>query len=230
LIRISGINPTPTGRGTNKHDSDMEHEAMIAKGKYVRGGDRKAASSHLNAHFKYIEHRPRDLARELRDDRRLFNKDRDSVDRKAAVDDVMEHSSSRVSYHKIVLSPAEDEPVLDWRQWTRDVMADLEEMQGKELRWYAAHHENTDHPHVHVVVAGAGYDRETGERETVKLFRQDYEQLRESGHDHSEYAWEHRLEELFQDLERQDSGIEDIVAHGRRSERFNDLERGEMDR
>lgn len=203
---------------------------MIARGKYVRGGDRKGASSHLNAHFKYIEHRPRDLARELREDRRLFDKSRDVVDRKEAVDDVMEHTSARVSYHKIVLSPAEDEPILDWRQWTRDVMADLEEVQGKELRWYAAHHENTDHPHIHVVVAGAGYDRETEDKATVKLSRQDYEQLRESGHSHSEYAWEHRLEELFQDLGRQDRGIEDIVARDQGSERLNNLEQGEIDR
>lgn len=203
---------------------------MIARGKYVRGGDRKAASSHLNAHFKYIEHRPRDLARELREDRRLFSKDRDAVDRKEAVDDVMEHTSARVSYHKIVLSPAEDEPILNWRQWTRDVMADLEEGQGKELQWYAVHHENTDHPHVHVVVAGAGYDRVTEEKEPVRLSRQDYEQLRESGHYHSEYAWEHRLEELFQDLERQDHGIENIVARDQENERLNDLERGEFDR
>src|SRR6266487_500268 len=203
---------------------------MIARGKYVRGGDRKAASSHLRAHFKYIEHRPRDLARELREDRRLFSKDRDAVDRREAVDDVMEHSSARVSYHKIMLSPAEDEPVLDWRQWTRDVMADLEEGQNKELHWYAVHHENTVHPHVHIVVAGAGYDWDTGEKETVKLFRQDYEQLRESGHDHSEYAWEHRLEDLFQELERQDRGREDVVAREREGERLNELEQGEIDR
>lgn len=106
---------------------------MIARGKYVRGGDRKAASSHLKAHFKYIEHRPRDPAQEMRDDRHLFSKDRNVVDRREAVNDVMEHSSTRVSYHKIVLSPTQDEPVLDWRQWTRDVMNDLEEVQNKEL-------------------------------------------------------------------------------------------------
>lgn len=196
----------------------------------MRGGNSKTASSRLNAHFKYIEHRPRDMIHESREDRRLFDKKRDAVDRREAVDDVMEHTSTCVSYHKIVLSPAEDEPVLDWRQWTRNVMDDLEERQGKDLRWYAVHHQNTDHPHVHVVIAGVGYNRETEERETVKLFRQDYEQLRESGHYHSEYAWEHHLEKLFQDLENQDRGIEDIVVRDQRNERFNDVERGEIDR
>jgi hypothetical protein len=203
---------------------------MIAKGKYVRGGDRKAASSHLKAHFKYIEHRSRDLVHEQRDDRRLFSKDRDVVHRREAVDDVMEHTSPRVTFHKIVLSPSEEERVLDWRQWTREVMADLEETQQKELHWYAVQHQNTEHPHVHVVVAGAGYDWETGEQETVKLTRQDYEQLRESGRDHSEYAWEHRLKELFQGLEQQDREREELVARDRGNEQWRELERGDIDR
>ncbi len=203
---------------------------MIAKGKYVRGADRKAASAQLKAHFKYIEHRTRDLRREQREDRRLFSKDQDVVDRREAVNDVMEHASARVNYHKIVLSPAEDEPVLDWRQWTREVMADLEEAQQKELHWYAVRHENTGHPHVHVVIAGAGYDWETGEKETVKLTRQDYEHLRESGRDHSEFAWEHRLEELFQGLEQQDREREELATRDRGNERWSELERGEIDR
>jgi hypothetical protein len=91
-------------------------------------------------------------------------------------------------------------------------MADLEEAQGKELRWYAVHHQDTENPHVHVVVAGVGYNWETGEKEMVKLSRQDYTQLRTSGHDYSEYAWEHRVEELFRELERQDRGVEDFLV------------------
>jgi len=81
----------------------------------------------------------------------------------------MAHTSHRVSYHTFVLSPGDDEPVQDWQQWTRDVLADLEEQQGKDLHWYAVHHSNTEHEHVHVVLAGAGEDRETGWEEAVKL-------------------------------------------------------------
>ena len=109
-------------------------------------------------------------------------------------------------------------------------MTDLEEAQHKELRWYAAYHQNTEHPHVHVVVAGAGYDRETGAKETVRLSPQDYERVRLSGHDHSEYAWEHQLESLFQDLEQQERGREDLVARDPQRESFHDLEQGEFDR
>jgi hypothetical protein len=54
--------------------------------------------------------------------------------------------------------------------------------------------------------------------------------LRTSGHDHSEYAWEHRLEELFQELERQDHGMEDGVTREQETERLNTFEQGEIER
>lgn len=183
---------------------------MIAKGRYIKGGAANSASAagHLNSHLKYLEHRSRD-DQESREDRSIFSKGDDAVERRDAVNDVMEHSSYSVSYHKIVLSPGDDEPVQDWRSWTREVMADLEDMQGKEMHWYAVHHSNTEHEHVHVVVAGAGEDRETGQEVAVKLYPQDYQQLRESGHDHSEYEFYYQLETALQELERQDDVVRD---------------------
>jgi len=183
---------------------------MIAKGRYIKGGAANSASAagHLNSHLKYLEHRSRD-DQESRDDRSIFSKGDDAVERRDAVNDVMEHSSHSVSYHKIVLSPGDDEPVQDWREWTREVMADLEDAQGKEMRWYAVHHSNTEHEHVHVVVAGAGEDRETGQEVAVKLYPQDYQQLRESGHEHSEYEFYYRLETALEELEKQDDVVRD---------------------
>ncbi len=185
---------------------------MIAKGSgYVRG-NRDAARARLTSHFKYIEHRSRDISSESRDDRRIFDKEHDVVNRRDAVNDVMDHTSTSVNYHKIVLSPGEDEPVQDWREWTRNVMQDLEEAQGKELHWYGVHHQNTDHPHVHVVVAGAGYNQETEREEPVKLYTQDYNTLRESGREHSDYHFQHLLEEQFQELNTLDDTIDREVA------------------
>jgi len=185
---------------------------MIAKGSgYVRG-NRDAARARLTSHFKYTEHRSRDISNESRDDRRIFDKEHDVVNRRDAVNDVMDHTSTSVNYHKIVLSPGEDEPVQDWREWTRNVMQDLEEAQGKELHWYGVHHQNTDHPHVHVVVAGAGYNQETEREDPVKLYTQDYNTLRESGHEHSDYHFQHLLEEQFQELNTLDETIDRDVA------------------
>ncbi len=178
---------------------------MIAKGHYVKGGtaNRAAAASHLSAHFKYLEHRSRDMD-ESREDRAIFSKEEDVVSRREALGDIMAHTSLRVSYHQIVLSPSEEELVLDWQAWTREVMADLEAHQGAELHWYAVHHGNTDHEHVHVVLAGAGEDRETGQPTAVILSPQDYRELRESGHERSEFNFHYQLELALQEYDQQD--------------------------
>lgn len=183
---------------------------MIAKGRYIKGGAANSASAagHLTSHLKYLEHRSRD-DQESREDRSIFSKGDDAVERRDAVNDVMEHSSHSVSYHKIVLAPSDDEPVQNWREWTRAVMADLEDAQGKEMHWYAVHHSNTEHEHVHVVIAGAGEDRETGQEVAVKLYPQDYQQLRESGHEQSEYEFYYQLETALEELEKQDDVVRD---------------------
>lgn len=185
---------------------------MIAKGcGYIRG-NRDAARARLVSHFKYIEHRSREISSESRDDRRLFDKDHDVVNRRDAVNEVMDHTSTSVNYHKVVLSPSNDEPVQDWREWTRDVMQDLEEAQGRELHWYAVHHQNTEHTHVHVVIAGAGYNQETGREEPVKLYTKDYDVLREAGREHSDYHFHHLLQEQFQELNTLDDTIDRDVS------------------
>src|SRR6266699_1519375 len=51
---------------------------------------------------------------------------------------------------------------------------------------------------------GAAEDRETGQEVAVKLYPQDYQQLRESGHEHSEYEFYVQLETALEELERQD--------------------------
>jgi type IV secretory pathway VirD2 relaxase len=184
---------------------------MIAKGTgYVKGG---GARGRLGAHAKYVEYRARD-ERETRDDRRIFDKENDVVSQRDAVDDIMDHAHQGVAFHKIVLSPSNEEPVYDWREWTREVMADLEERQGKELHWFAVKHENTDDPHVHVVLAGSGENLETGKTEQVRMYTPDYQFLRESGQAHSDYEHTREIQGMMQDLDRQDAqtpGARDVV-------------------
>src|SRR5437667_4838233 len=116
---------------------------MIAKGTGFVKGNPVAAQGRLVAHLKYVEHRSK-TENESRDDRRIFTKDEDLVARSAAVQDVMDHANTQVAYHKMVLSPGQDEHIADWREWTRGVMDDLEKKQGRELHWYAVKHDNTD--------------------------------------------------------------------------------------
>lgn len=199
---------------------------MIAKGSgYVRG-NREVARARLVSHLKYTEHRSREGERESRDDRRIFSKDQDVVSRRDAVNEIMEHTSTSVNYHKVVLSPSQEEPVADWREWTREIMTDLEGSQGRELHWYAIHHGNTNHPHVHVVIAGAGENLETGQLEPVKLYPQDFKLLRESGHEHSEQEWYRQVSDLVKEYNQQDR-TPDV---SREITRSNKLDRGDFDR
>ncbi len=176
---------------------------MIARGTGFHRGNRQAGRARASAHLKYLEYRALG-EQESRESRHIFSKESDHITRSEAVDDVMSHTSTSVNFHKLVLSPGEDEPVEDWRAWTREIMSDLEERQGLDLHWYAVHHENTDNPHVHVLLAGAGEREETGALEPVKLYAKDYQFLRERGHDHSEHDLYAHIRETVQELDRQD--------------------------
>lgn len=175
---------------------------MIAKGSgYVRGA---GARTRLVAHLKYIEHRARS-ERETRDDRRIFSRDVDVVSRSGAVQDIMDHEHRGVSFHKIILSPGQDEPIVDWREWTRAIMDDLQARLGKHLHWYAVHHNNTDNPHTHVVLAGLGENVKTGVPEQVRLYPADYQFLRERGREHSEHEQQRELNAWVREANERDS-------------------------
>ncbi len=78
------------------------------------------------------------------------NREGEQVDRRRAV-------------YRLVISP-ERAPGLDLRQLTAAALTAIEpELGGDRLRWMAAIHRNTAHPHVHLVVAGM--------RETEQGFR-----------------------------------------------------------
>src|SRR5690242_10867417 len=131
---------------------------MIFKTKNVRASrvSPGKARSALESHLKYLEYRQRDEQHESRQDRYLFDKYSNHVHRKAIRDDVMAERAGDIYYHRMILSPADTEPVTDWHHWTRDVMNDLQRHLKTELHWCAVVHQNTDHPHVHIVLRGTG--------------------------------------------------------------------------
>jgi hypothetical protein len=169
----------------------------------------KAARGHLSAHLKYVEHRRLDET-ESRDDRRIFDEHSDVINRKDAIRDVMEHAGTGqrdAYYHKIMLSPGPDIPVEDYRQWTRDLMRDLEQKQGKKLHWYVVQHHNTEHAHVHVIIAGAGERFDTGKSEAVIIRPDDYNFLKERGREHSELAHQQLIQATLQEIDRRDNTV-----------------------
>lgn len=186
----------------------------IVVGKFVPSKEKRpVAKAKLNAHLKYNQYR-KGFADETREDRYLFSADNDHIQRVDAVNDVFDHTSYSALYHKIVLSPAEYEHVQDFKQWTRDIMNDLQEFKGVTLHWYAVvqshERENNNTPHVHIVLAGAGEDHQSGKKTTVRMdAKTDYAHMRQSGRDHSDYALYRDLEQEWQDLDMLDSTVKD---------------------
>lgn len=58
---------------------------------------------------------------------------------------------------RFIVSP-EDAEYIDLKQFTNDLMGDVEKDLGRELKWGAVCHYNTENPHVHIVIRGIDKD------------------------------------------------------------------------
>src|SRR5260370_11998570 len=124
---------------------------MIVKSKHVRVSrvSQGQASSALSSHLKYLQYRERDPARETVEDRHFFNDEEDHVDRRAAHSELMREPAGDIYYHRIILSPAQDEPVEDWREWNPHVVLDLGEPVDHDLEMACLAPPNNYDPHIH---------------------------------------------------------------------------------
>jgi len=207
--------------------SGRYNDNIVVKNRYfkvssVKNGGKKATGQKLSGHFKYIEHRPKDeQGQEKREDRHIFNGESDHINRKDAVNDVMEHTHGRVAYHVMVLSPDPNEPVSDLREWTRDVMRDFAEQQGKDVHWYAVQHHNTiEHPHVHVVIAGGAEVEGQEKLAAVTIYNQELDQLHESAFRHSD----HELHQQLNEMHQQD--MQELAAEMHQQDHLHDQQEG----
>lgn len=81
------------------------------------------------------------------------------------------------AFYQMVISP-EDARGVDLRALTRATMQQMERDCGR-MRWIAAEHRNTEHPHAHVVVA-ARRENEQGHYKTVVINRPRLERMKEA--------------------------------------------------
>lgn len=135
----------------------------IVKARYVKTS--MDAGRHIMAHLRYIEERERGVDEKERD---FFDRNRDGIERKEVQRVMLENTGDRVAMQKLMLSPGDNR--VNIREYTRDSMEALEKRMGYELDWYGVTHENTDHHHAHVVIAGKipGYERRLEQREALK--------------------------------------------------------------
>ncbi len=160
---------------------------MIVKHTYTR--DRGAAREAV----RYYQLRPRGRDEEPRS---IFTRD-GTISRAQAHRMLREHQNGNFLIHRVTLSPSDRERPQDLRDMTRYVLAELEKEKGHRLHWFAVEHRNTDHHHVHVIIAGAGEREGNGATRSVKLIKEDYVSMREGGREYCrmmnrvDERWEH---------------------------------------
>jgi hypothetical protein len=161
--RIRFGNTGPRGRMYGK---PAKGTVAIAKNKYIKAG--KGSHAAIREHLRYIQERERG---EREPERKFFDRDRSSIERDEVFQKMLENRGDRTAMHTLILSPGDNS--IDIRDYTRDSMKALEERMGHNLDWYATIHENTDHWHAHVVIAGKvpGWEREVERREAFEQER-----------------------------------------------------------
>ncbi len=104
-------------------------------------------------HLKYIE---RDSAGADREEGELFNSESTnenprewSKKRKEWIN----HTENEPHQFRMILSP-EDGHDLNLTEYTRELMSRVEKDLGKQVKWTAANHYDTDNPHTHLVISG----------------------------------------------------------------------------
>lgn len=181
----------------------------IAKSKFIKAG--KGARAGIREHLRYIQERERG---EREPERDFFNRDRNGIERKEVYDDMMRNRGDRAAMHTVILSPGDNS--VDIRDYTRESMKALEERMVHELNWYATIHENTNHWHAHVVIAGKIPERE---RELEQEREREYESYKRGNGDRS-LKWSNEEKEVRELLgHRYDERAETDPREDRRAER-----------
>jgi len=129
------------------------------------------------AAVRYYQLRPRGRDEEPRS---IFTRD-GTISRAQAHRMMREHQNGNFLVHRVTLSPSDREQPEDLRDMTRYVLAELEKQKDQRLHWFAVEHRNTDHHHVHLMIAGAGEREGNDATKSVKLIKEDYAAMREGG-------------------------------------------------
>lgn len=109
-----------------------------------RGGRRAAP---LSAHIAYLK---RDGVTRDGLPTRMFDADGDRADDRGFA----ERCKDDRHHFRIIVSPEDAAELTDLREYTRDLVRQMEADLGTRLEWVAVDHWNTDNPHVHLLVRG----------------------------------------------------------------------------
>lgn len=109
-----------------------------------RGGRRMAP---LSAHIAYLK---REGVTRDGSPTRMFDADSDRADDRGFA----ERCKDDRHHFRVIVSPENAAELTDLREYTRDLVRQMEADLGTRLEWIAVDHWNTDNPHVHLLVRG----------------------------------------------------------------------------
>lgn len=129
----------------------LNFRRVIVKARIIKMTDygQKAAALHL----RYLD---RDGTSKSQQKEGFFDQENEGIQRRE-LDTSLEGEPHQF---RLIVSP-EDGARLDLKDYTRELMAQVETDLGRKLKWQAVNHHNTDNPHTHIVVHGL--DQKGGE-------------------------------------------------------------------
>lgn len=143
----------------------------------------------------------KDLAGESHGELEAFTKDQDDLS-PGESKDWLEHHHDEDSYtYRLTLSPGQSMGEDDLKDWTREVISDLEAIKGHEIDYLAYSHNDPDHPHAHVLLS-----------QDEPLSNQDIDSLRGEASERANDWQEHQEligiehHEIRHDMNLEDSG------------------------
>lgn len=150
--RVVGPGRSTFGRGRvasvrATHRLGARARGAVIKARVVRQSGRGTLGRHLN----YLQ---RDGVTRDGQKGRLFGAEGDDLDRNAFA----ERCEGDRHHFRFIVSPDDALEMADLKTFTRDLMRRMENDLGTSLDWVAVDHWNTEHPHIHIIVAGRTED------------------------------------------------------------------------
>ena len=121
---------------------------VVIKTRVVR---HKGRATPLKAHLNYLR---RDGVTRDGEKARLFGPGEGDVDGQAFADRCGEDRH----HFRFIVSPEDAVEMTDLREFTRELMGQMEKDLGTKLDWVGVDHWNTDNPHVHIILRGRADD------------------------------------------------------------------------
>ena len=162
----------------------MSATKTVVKHRYFKG---QRAQRGAGEYTRYVEYRQGEDREER--GRKFFDREETGIEGAKVRELWQEQGKRGPVMHELILSPGLN--TVDQQEYTREVMDKLSRSKGQELQWYGVEHKNTEHHHIHVLIAG-----KDAEGREVRINRNDHKQIKAWGDRYLER--EHQLDRYLQ--------------------------------